>query len=281
MKSRRLSSLSESQRLIPEAIRSGLKTSWLGKTLHIFDTTESTNSTARALAEKGEPEGTVVLANYQSRGRGRMGRDWISPPDVNLYLSIILRPGGDPRRIGLWTLGAATATAEAIEQTVSLPVRLKWPNDLLIRQKKVGGLLMESIVQKHRIRYLVLGIGLNVNVLCETLPEILRHSVSSLRQASGRLVNRIQLLQRVLEALENQYRFFQRDQTGKILDGYAARSETLGQSVTVQEPGREWTGIAWGLTPEGALILKDQDRGQVILRSDEVVHVRPTHVARD
>ncbi|HET6466599.1 MAG TPA: biotin--[acetyl-CoA-carboxylase] ligase [Nitrospiria bacterium] len=269
------------QPLTPDAIRSGLKTERFGQTLHVYDKTESTNAAAHALAEKGAPEGTVVLANTQTRGRGRMGRHWISPPDVNLYFSIILRPGGDPRRVGLWTLAAANAVAHAIEQTVGLPARLKWPNDLLIHHKKVAGLLLESIVQKGRIRYLVLGIGVNVNLLCETLPEPLRDSVSSLRQESGHAVDRIGLLQRALEALEIQYRSFQNEAAGKILKTYTARSETLGRPVRVQEQDHEWTGIAEGLTPEGALILRRGDREEVIIRSDNVVHVRPSHAARD
>jgi BirA family biotin operon repressor/biotin-[acetyl-CoA-carboxylase] ligase len=281
MTSRASSQAFRSQPLSPAAIRSGLNTELLGQMLHVYDRTESTNSTAHALAEKGAPEGTVVLANTQTRGRGRIGRHWISPPDVNLYFSIILRPGGDPRRVGLWTLAAANAVAHAIEQTVDLPARLKWPNDLLINHKKVAGLLLESVVQKGRIRYLVLGIGVNVNLLCETLPETLRDSVSSLRQESGRVIDRIRLLQRVLETLEIQYRSFQREPPGKILNAYTARSETLGQTVRVQEQDHEWTGIAEGLTPEGALILRRDDREEVIIRSDDVVHVRPSHVARD
>ncbi|MBI3595813.1 MAG: biotin--[acetyl-CoA-carboxylase] ligase [Nitrospirae bacterium] len=270
-----------SQPLTPDAIRSGLKTERLGQTLHVYDRTESTNSTAHALAKKGAPEGTVVLANTQTRGRGRMGRHWISPPDVNLYFSIILRPVGDPQRVGLWTLAAANAVAQAIEQTVGLPARLKWPNDLLIHHKKVAGLLLESVVQKGQIRYLVLGIGVNVNLLCEALPKTLRNSISSLRQESGRVVDRIRLLQRILETLEIQYRSFQVEPPGKILNAYTARSETLGRSVRVQDQGHEWTGIAEGLTPEGALILRRRDREEVIIRSDDVVHVRPSHVARD
>jgi BirA family biotin operon repressor/biotin-[acetyl-CoA-carboxylase] ligase len=249
--------------------------------MHVYDRTESTNATAHALAKKGAPEGTVVLANTQTRGRGRMGRHWISPPDVNLYFSIILRPGGDPRRVGLWTLAAANAVAQAIEQTVGLPARLKWPNDLLIHHKKVAGLLLESVVQKGRIRYLVLGIGVNVNLLCETLPETLRDSVSSLRQESGRVVDRIRLLQRVLETLEIQYQSFQNEPPGMILSTYTARSETLGRPVRVREQDNEWTGIAEGLTPDGALILKRPDLEEVIIRSDDVVHVRLSHVARD
>ena len=174
-----------------------------------------------------------------------------------------------------------TVIFSAIEKTVGLPARLKWPNDLLIHHKKVAGLLLENVVQKGRIRYLVLGIGVNVNLLCKTLPETLRDSVSSLREESGQVIDRIRLLQRVLETLEIQYRSFQNEPAGKILNAYTSRSETLGQLVRVQEQDHEWTGIAEGLTPEGALILRRRDREEVIIRSEEVVHVRRAHVARD
>jgi BirA family biotin operon repressor/biotin-[acetyl-CoA-carboxylase] ligase len=210
-----------------------------------------------------------------------MGRRWISPPDVNLYFSIILRPGGDPRRAGLWTLAAANAVAQAIEQTVGLSTRLKWPNDLLIHHKKVAGLLLESVVQKGRIRYLVLGIGVNVNLLCDALPITLRDSVSSLRQESGRVIDRVRLLQRILETIEIQYRSFQTEPPEMILNAFTTRSDTMGRSVRVRDQVHEWTGIAKGLTPEGALILSRNDREEVILRSEDIVHVRPSDAACD
>ncbi|HUK56020.1 MAG TPA: biotin--[acetyl-CoA-carboxylase] ligase [Nitrospiria bacterium] len=259
----------------------GLRTDRFGRPLHVYDSIESTNTTAHLLAQQDATEGTVVLANTQTRGRGRMDRHWISPPDVNLYFSIILRPDGDPRRIGLWTLAAAVAVARAIEQTTDLPTRLKWPNDLLVHGKKIGGLLLESVVQKERIRYLVLGIGVNVNLLRDALPETLHDSASSLRQESGRMIDRVQLFQGILEILELQYRSFLTEPSQTILNAYAARSETLGRFVTVLEQHHNWTGKAEGLTPEGALILKRTDRKEVIVRSDDVVHVRPSDAARD
>jgi BirA family biotin operon repressor/biotin-[acetyl-CoA-carboxylase] ligase len=267
--------------LTADAIRSGLRTERFGRTLHLYDQIESTNTTALALAEQGEPEGTVILADSQTQGRGRMGRRWISPPDVNLYLSIILRPDGDPQPVGLWSLAAAVAVARTIEQTTTLPARLKWPNDILVRNKKVSGLLLESAIQNGRLKHLVLGIGLNVNLDCRLLPESLRASVSSLREERGREVDRIELLQRLLEQLENQYRSFRTEPPQKVLEAYTALSETLGQTVTVQAPDREWTGTVMGLTPEGALILRKNNQAEVTLRSEDVVHVRPSHAARD
>jgi BirA family biotin operon repressor/biotin-[acetyl-CoA-carboxylase] ligase len=267
--------------LTADAIRSGLRTERFGRTLHLYDQIESTNTAALALAEQGEPEGTVILADSQTQGRGRMGRRWISPPDVNLYLSIILRPDGDPQPVGLWSLAAAVAVARTIEQTTTLPARLKWPNDILVRNKKVSGLLLESAIQNGRLKHLVLGIGLNVNLDCRLLPESLRASVSSLREERGREVDRIELLQRLLEQLENQYRSFRTEPPQKVLEAYTALSETLGQTVTVQAPDREWTGTVMGLTPEGALILRKNNQAEVTLRSEDVVHVRPSHAARD
>ncbi|MBI3812265.1 MAG: biotin--[acetyl-CoA-carboxylase] ligase [Nitrospirae bacterium] len=267
--------------LTVEAVRSGLKTERFGRTLHLYDRIESTNTTALGLAEQGAPEGTVTLADSQTQGRGRMGRHWISPPNVNLYLSIILRPDGDPKRVGLWSLAAAVAVARTIEQTTALPARLKWPNDILVHAKKISGLLLESAIQSGRVKHLVLGIGLNVNITREVLPESLRASVTSLREELGRELDRIGLLQRLLEQLELQYRFFQIEPPHKVMEAYAALSETLGQTVTVQLPDQEWTGNVIGLTPEGALILEKPDRQSMIVHSDDVIHVRTANAARD
>lgn len=277
----RLPTQTSQRPLTVEAIRSGLKTERFGRTLHLHDRIESTNTTALALAEQGAPEGTVVVADSQTQGRGRMGRHWISPPNLNLHLSIILRPEGDPKRVGLWSLAAAVAVARTIEQTTALPARLKWPNDVLVHAKKISGLLLESAIQSGRVKHLVLGIGLNVNITRDLLPESLRASVTSLREELGRELDRIGLLQGLLEQLENQYRFFQTQPPLKVMEAYTALSETLGQTVTVQVQDQEWTGNVIGLTPEGALILEKPDRQNMIVRSDDVIHVRNIDAARD
>jgi len=264
-----------------EAIRSGLRTERLGRTLHLYDRIESTNTTALALAEQGAPEGTVILADSQTQGRGRMGRSWISPPNLNLYFSVVFRPNGDPSRVGLWSLAAAVAAARTIEQVTALPARLKWPNDILVHSRKVSGLLLESAIQSGRVKHLVLGIGLNVNLARNVLPDSLRNSVTSLREELGRDLDRVELFQRLLEQLENQYQSFQTEPPYKVLESYTALSDTLGQSVTVQVPDREWTGQAIGITPAGDLIVQRPDGQQTVFRSGDVVHVRGTHAARD
>jgi BirA family transcriptional regulator, biotin operon repressor / biotin---[acetyl-CoA-carboxylase] ligase len=262
--------------LAADAIRSGLRTKRFGWTLHLYDRLESTNTTALALAETGAPEGTVILADSQTRGRGRMGRVWLSPPNVNLYVSIILRPERVAARIGLWSLAAAVAVARTLEQTLALPARLKWPNDILVRDKKVSGLLLESATQNGRSKYLILGIGLNVNLTRDSLPETLRTSVTSLREECGREIDRIEILQRLLEQIELHYQNFRTKPPQAILESYTALSETLGQTVRVLEKNRKWTGNVVGFTPDGALVVQKPDGQNVIVYSEDVVHLKRT-----
>jgi BirA family biotin operon repressor/biotin-[acetyl-CoA-carboxylase] ligase len=211
-----------------------------------------------------------------------MGRQWISPPKLNLYLSIILRPDGDPRHSGLWSLAAAVAVAQTIEQATGLPARLKWPNDIRIQSKKVSGLLLESALHKGRLKHLVLGIGLNVNLTRDAIPDGLKNSVTSLREELGRELDRIELLQRLLEQIEHQVESVRTQTPDKLLESYSALSETLGRSVTVQDPQGEWTGEAVGFTAEGALILQPTGgRPKKIFQSGDVVHMRSQNAARD
>jgi len=181
----------------------------------------------------------------------------------------------------LWSLAAAVAVARTIELTTGISARLKWPNDILVRDRKISGLLLESAIQGNRIKFLVLGIGVNVNLDLNTLPESLRPSVSSLREELGRKIDRWDLLCRLLETLENAYRLFPAEAPENILSAYAKLSETLGRVVTVRNPTQVWTGRAIGLTPEGGLILQKEDLGNVIVRSDEVVHVSGGHAVGD
>jgi len=270
------------QPLTPEKVRAGLKTERFGQTLHVYGRIDSTNTAALARAEQGAPEGTVILADSQTHGRGRMGRQWISPPKLNLYLSIILRPDGDPRQIGLWSLASAVAVAQTIEQATGLPARLKWPNDIRVHAKKVSGLLLESALHKDRLKHLVLGIGLNVNLTREALPEDLQSSVTSLREELGRELDRIELLQRLLEQIEHQVDSVRTQSPDYILKIYDALSDTLGRSVTVQDQQREWTGKAVGFTAEGALIIQPTGgRPKKIFHSGDVVHMRSLDAARD
>ena len=263
--------------LIEKEIRRGLSTRQFGRLLHIYEQLDSTNTTALALAEQGLPEGTVVIALSQTKGRGRKGRAWVSPPDQNLYLSIILRPQEPANRFGLWTLAAALAVARSIHQFTALPARLKWPNDVMINKRKVAGLLLESAIHGERFKYVVMGIGVNVNLRPERLPDGIRNSATSMFEELGREIDRVEFLQSLLKNLEDQYNAFQTGQRQKILETYYSLSETIGETVAILGTDQEWIGKAIGITTGGELILRDQDQAERIIQSDDVIHVRNAH----
>jgi BirA family biotin operon repressor/biotin-[acetyl-CoA-carboxylase] ligase len=176
--------------LLPSEINPILRTKWMGKKIHYFNTIDSTNSTAYQLALKGAKEGEVVIAESQEKGRGRLGRQWVSPPFLNLYLSVILRPKIPPHQASLITLMAAVATADAIEQYSGLTPSIKWPNDLLLRKRKVAGLLNEIHSETDRIHFVILGMGVNLNMDAKEFPKDIRTQATSLKAEKGRPVSR-------------------------------------------------------------------------------------------
>ena len=188
-----------------EAIRSGLKTGLIGCRVHGFEEVGSTNDVAFRLATEGAPEGTVVYAESQSEGHGRRKRKWVSPGGKGIWFSLILRPGLALREIPRLYILASLAVAEAIERTTGLPVQVKWPNDLVIRGRKVGGLLIEPPGKKGILPFLILGVGINVNVDREALPPYLRKRATSLKEESGREVPRLAVLREVLRRLDRYY----------------------------------------------------------------------------
>jgi len=230
--------------------------------IQYLPTTGSTNDVARDLAEKGAPEGTIVIAESQIKGRGRLGRTWHSPLGAGLYFSIVLRPRLDPSDLPKITLLAGTAVAESIEKTTGLHPVIKWPNDLLVGDRKVGGILTELVMKGERLEYAIVGLGLNVN-LDFTPPEVafLREQATSLARELGAPVAREPLLACILNRLEVHYL--------ALCDGWsphqawAARLVTLGQRVAVSGPGDELEGWAEGVDPDGGLLLRLKD-GQVV-----------------
>ena len=157
--------------LTPAEVKPVLSTKWMGKVIHHFHTADSTNSEAYQLALKGTREGEVVIAESQKKGRGRLGRTWYSPPSLNLYLSVILRPKIPPQQASLITLMAAVATADAIQKFSGLLPLIKWPNDILMRGRKVAGLLNEIHSEMDRIHFVILGIGVNLNMDGKMFPK--------------------------------------------------------------------------------------------------------------
>lgn len=262
------------QGLEASVISKGLRTSVIGQSIQIFSEIESTNAEAASLASQGAPEGTVVIAESQTRGRGRMGREWISPPNRNLYLSVILRPKRYHDRLGNWTLSAALAAAKAIGRTTGLEPDLKWPNDLRIKKKKIAGLLIETLVQGKHVKNMVLGIGINVNMSRMDFPEPLRSTASSLSEVLGHTVDRNRLCRMLLQELDSNYKKFLDGDFGTMLEGYRKRSETLNQRVRVQVRQKTLEGIAVDFSEDGALLLKCDNGILRPIYSEEIVHLR-------
>jgi BirA family biotin operon repressor/biotin-[acetyl-CoA-carboxylase] ligase len=260
--------------LSEDAIKRHLKTRWLGReSIYFFNVVESTNTEANRIARDGAPEGTLILADAQSKGRGRLRRSWVSPPGAGLYLSIILRPTCPADRLPGLTLTAGVAAASAIQHTGVVP-QLKWPNDILISGRKVGGILTEAVFDKKQLDFAVLGIGINVDTARDEFPVSVRNLATSLRLSLGEPVSRIDLLQTLLKRFEHWYAFFCSGAFEGILEAWSLLDITLGNAVEVSLPGRRLLGVAEALTPDGALLVRDKTNRLHTIIAGDIVHCR-------
>ena len=248
--------------LTPSEINSILKTKWMGRTIHHFQTLDSTNFKAYQLALNGAKEGEVVISESQKKGRGRLGRQWFSPPYLNLYLSVILRPKISPHQASLITLMAAVATADAIQKFSGLLPLIKWPNDILLQDRKVAGLLNEIHSEMDRIHFVILGIGVNLNIDEKMFSKEIRAVATSLKIEMGQKVSRKAFLQIFLQELEKWYSIFLGEGGAVILKAWRARAHIKGRQVKVTSFGETVAGIAIDVDSDGALILETEDGKQ-------------------
>lgn len=247
--------------LTPDMLRQRLKGSLFGKRIHHFFKVDSTNRVALELAHAGEAEGAMVLAEEQTAGRGRAGRTWHSERAVGIYVTLVLRPKLAPVQAPLLTMMAGLSAYTAIQTHSGLVVDLKWPNDLLIRGKKVGGILTEMHAEPGQVRFVIVGIGLNVNQ--ETFPGELGSVGTSLRIESGRPQSRLELLVRLLREFENDYNRFLSEGSGSVIERFMkVSSYARGKRVRVSNGHEAFTGVTAGLGPEGLLQVQ-RDGGQV------------------
>ncbi|MBF0122984.1 MAG: biotin--[acetyl-CoA-carboxylase] ligase [Candidatus Omnitrophica bacterium] len=238
--------------LTPSEIQFGLRTKILGRACVHFDSIASTMNEAFRLAMEGASEGTIVVAETQTKGRGRLGRSWSSPKSKGIYCSIILRPGGAPAGVAPLTLLTAVAVSEAVERVSSVRPLIKWPNDLLVKDKKLCGILTEMRAETDRIEFVIIGIGLNVN----STPRQLVPEAVSLKQVLGHSVSRVILLQEVLRAIESRYIDVQKNGFGATFVAWRERSATIGRKVRFQEKGGMMEGVAVDLDSDGGLLVK-------------------------
>jgi BirA family transcriptional regulator, biotin operon repressor / biotin---[acetyl-CoA-carboxylase] ligase len=243
-------------RLIMPVVAKLMQNTLFGHSFRYYDEIESTNSEAKRLASGGAPEGTVVIAEHQSAGRGRLGRQWTSPAGKGLLFSVVLRPRLPMTDAHLLTLVAATAAAEGIEGQTKIPVQVKWPNDLIVNNRKVGGILLEVSGEFDEVNWVVVGVGINVNTEFAELPVTLRRSATSLKTATGKPVDRSVLLARILLALEKCYLDAAANGFEKPLRGFRARDYLLHRSVSVLTREGPVIGEAAGIDDRGALLVE-------------------------
>lgn len=239
-------------------LRTLCKGNLIGREVLFFSEIDSTNREARERAEKEAPEGTVVIADSQSRGKGRRGRSWESPPGLNLYLSVILRPRIFPPAAPQITLLAGIAAARALSGVSALECRIKWPNDIFLRGRKLAGILAELEGKGSRVQFVVLGIGANVNWKKEDFPAELRETATSLRIETGREISRVAVAAAVFRELEKEYSSFLRQGfSPRMREEWNRLSWGLGKRVNLNLPEGKISGQVLGLDPDGALLLLD------------------------
>lgn len=230
----------------------------IGREIYVYKETASTNDIVERLAREGAREGLVVFAEAQSKGRGRLGRRWHSPPGQGLFFSVLLRPRLRPMEATQLTVAAATALVRAIERTTGVRPEIKWPNDLLFGGRKLAGVLTELSAELDTIKHLTLGIGLDVNQTPADFPAEIRHLATSLRIAGGQVCDRPELATALLQELEHDYQRIAEGRFEQIADEWEARCTTIGRNVAIRIGDRELRGHAESLDRDGALLLRTQ-----------------------
>lgn len=246
----------------PDLLRKRLKGGLFGKRIFHFFKTDSTNRVAMELGYAGEPEGTVVLAEEQTQGRGRAGRTWHSERGTGLYFTLLLRPKLAPAQAPILTMLAGLSAQAAVQAQTGLVPELKWPNDLLLNAKKLGGILTEMHAEPSTVRFVIVGIGINVNQ--ERFPAELAQIATSLRKESGKMTYRLELLVRLLAQFESDYNRFLREGAGFVVERFQKVSSfAKGRRVHVDSGTESYLGTTTGLSPEG-LLLVERDNGTVV-----------------
>ena len=234
------------------------KTKVIGRDIQVFEQTGSTNDVIEKLARDGVKEGVVVFAESQTKGRGRLGRTWVSPAHKGLWFSILLRPNLRPQEATQLTIMGATALRRAIVAETGLQPEIKWPNDILIGGKKVAGILTELNAETDRVKYAILGIGVDVNVDAAELPPEIRRLATSLKIEAGEMIDRPELATAMLRELDADYARIGAGKFAAIADEWEENCTTLGRNVTVQIGVQKFRGCVESLRDDGALLLRTE-----------------------
>lgn len=261
---------SSPDRLFALEITHGLSTKFIAKKIHYFDYLASTMDLAMQLGIQAAPNGTLVLAESQTKGRGRLGRSWFSPKYKGIYLSLILRPKISPSASPILTLLSAVSICEAIKNIVGLDAQIKWPNDVFICNKKIAGILTEMNAEVDKVNFVVIGIGLNVNNDKKSLVA----QATSLKEQAGQSLSRVLLLQELLRKIENNYFLLEEKGAQAIIDKWRNFSLTLGRRVKVYCQDKHIEGQAVDVDQDGALLIRKDSGLMQKVFSGDVMHCR-------
>lgn len=263
----------DSQReTMQDNIKRLLRARWAGSRLVFLEETDSTNNQAKLLAAEGAAHGTLVVADRQTAGRGRRGRSWESPLGTGIFMSLILKPSFMPEHASMLTLVAALAVSRAVEEVTGLETWIKWPNDLVVNKKKVTGILTEMSADMGEIHYVVLGVGINVNMT--EFPEEIRETATSLYLEAGREVDRAALIAAFLKCFEEEYEKFEKTEDLSLLqEEYNNRLINRGKEVKILDPAHlegGYRGFAQGIDSQGGLMVEKKNRELETITSGEV-----------
>ena len=262
--------ISSPDRLFDFEVMHGLHTKIIGKRILYFDSLSSTMDTAMQLGLKGVSEGTVILAEAQSKGRGRLGRIWFSPKYKGIYLSLILRPKISPGKASVLTLLAAVSICEAVKEATGLEAKIKWPNDILLSNKKLGGILTELSAEVDEINFVVIGIGLNVNNDKKSLIS----GAISLKEQKKEIVSRLTLLQEILRKTEASYLSLEKKGSGPVIDKWRQFNVTIGRRVKTYSHKQHIEGLALDIDPDGGLIVRTDSGLRQKIMAGDVIHCK-------
>ena len=262
--------LSAPDRMFADEIQWGLETEYIGKRIFSYDELGSTNDVCWKLGEEGLPEGACVFAEHQKKGRGRMGRVWASPKHKAILLSVLLRPKLSPSGVPRITLAAALSVTRAVKKVCGVSVGIKWPNDVIYQDKKLCGILTEMSAETDRARFVVLGIGLNVNSKAKELPP----GSTSLREITGKEVSRVAFARELLKELEKDMLRLKKGHHEKMVEEWEEYSETTVKRVTATLLDRNVQGQATGIDSDGALWIRKDNGLQERILSGDIKHLR-------
>ncbi len=242
----------------------------IGRELFHFDEIDSTNNYAKKMANDGCPHGTVIVAERQTFGRGRVGKQWQSDNSSGLWFSIVVRPDLEPERIQIITLAASVAVVEGIRKELGINCGIKWPNDIILDSSKLGGILTELSAEPGHVNYVVVGIGINVNQSLSDFDTDLQNKATSIYINTGKQYSRVRLLGSILSSFEEIYRMFLEGRAEEIIERWSRYSITIGKEVKIVSKDTEYIGTAQSIASDGKLVVKCKDGKTINVSAGEV-----------